>query len=148
MDRETRAGRLTLWSFRRGNPSRRKKGGRCQWMLHIRTCSRCYFSLLPLSVCVIRFSRERNKPPLLRIVDGWCWKTFSLNYSEVSRLRFPFLLTIYHIKLHGFKFFIEIVWILNKIQSQNQKTELQTEHFSSFLDCPEDGEKKLSAPNW
>ena len=31
---------------------------------------------------------------------------------------------------------------MNKIQPQNQKTELQTEHFSSFLDCPEDGEKK------
>ncbi len=28
------------------------------------------FSLLPLSVCDIRFSRERNSRQLLRIVDG------------------------------------------------------------------------------
>lgn len=50
--------RLTL--LLEGLPSRRKKGGRCQCMLHMRIYSNFVSSLSPLWDCVIRSSGEEN----------------------------------------------------------------------------------------
>ena len=49
-----------LPSISEGLPSRRKKGGRCQCMLHIRIWSSFVSSLSPLLVWSIRFSGEEN----------------------------------------------------------------------------------------
>lgn len=55
--------------FSEGLPSRRKKGGRCQW-LHIRNYSNFVHSLLLLLDCVTQSSRKENSRPLLAIVNG------------------------------------------------------------------------------
>lgn len=68
-----------------------KKGGRCQW-LHMLIYFSFVYSLSLLLVFVMRSSRTENSRPLLRIVNGWCCKAYSLSLSRVGRvfLTFPF----------------------------------------------------------
>lgn len=62
--------------LRRGLTLQTKERRGCQW-LHTRNFFFFVHSLLPLSVCSIRFLRTENSRPLLPIVNGWCCKAFS-----------------------------------------------------------------------